>query len=317
VNISRPDLFNKIMAKFLVTGATGFVGSRLVNILLAKGHQVNAFTRGDLPQRLPKGLEYFKWDPAKSDYNPFAFEGINHIINLAGAGIADKRWSEARKQEIALSRQQAAQVLIKGIENTEPPLKKWINASAIGWYGADTPESLAKGGFVETDPYATGFLGETCRDWEASVQPLNHLNIPWAIARIGLVCGPEAGVLKEFMKPLKMGIAPIMGSGKQIMSWIDADDLCLLLLWMAETPQITGIYNAVAPNPVSQKEFIKILASRQRFKIPIPVPAFVLKMMLGEMSIEVLKSTKVSSAKIEKAGFRFRRPTLQDMLSYL
>jgi uncharacterized protein (TIGR01777 family) len=192
-----------------------------------------------------------------------------------------------------------------------------VTASAIGWYGPDTEQSLQHG-FVETDPVDASFLGETCKRWEDSVKPIETLGIRLVTLRIGIVLNKEGGALAEFIKPAQFGMATIFGNGQQMVSWIHHHDLCKMMIHGIETAAIKGVYNAVSPDPTSNKDLIIAIAKKLRgFYLPIPVPALVLKIMLGEMSIEILKSAKVSSKKIEEAGFKFDYPNLHSALNDL
>lgn len=174
--------------------------------------------------------------------------------------------------------------------------------SAIGWYGPDRGNI-----FTEKDPVYNDFLGNTCKAWEESIAPVSSLDRRLVILRTGIVLSKEGGAFAEFVKPLRFGIAPVLGSGKQMISWIHVHDLCRMIEWAVEKEHIKGVYNAVAPNPVSNKGLMLTLARiiRRGVYLPVRVPAFVLKMMLGEMSIEVLKSTTASSKKIEETGFQY------------
>jgi uncharacterized protein (TIGR01777 family) len=188
----------------------------------------------------------------------------------------------------------------------------------MGWYGADTTISKQEG-FKEDAPAANDFLGNTCKLWEASIQPVEQLYKRLCIFRFGIVLSKKGGALQEFKKPLKFGIAAILGNGKQIISWVHIDDLCRLLLFAIEHSAVSGIYNAVASKPVSNKELTLALAKQMRGKrfIPVYVPSFVLKLVLGEMSIEVLKSATVNDGKIKSAGFSFLYPSIEAALGNL
>ena len=190
-----------------------------------------------------------------------------------------------------------------------------VSASAIGWYGPDRilPNPTP---FAESDPADESFLGSTCRQWEESIEPVTQSGKRLVKLRIGIVLSKDGGALKEFIKPLKFGVAAILGSGKQIISWIHIDDLVQLFITAMEIETWQGTYNAVAPNPVSNKELtLQLAKSRKKFFIPIHVPTFILKIMLGEMSVEILKSATVSSQKVQKAGFQFSFPTIKDALT--
>jgi uncharacterized protein (TIGR01777 family) len=236
---------------------------------------------------------------------------------LAGAGVADKRWSKKRKQEIVDSRVMSGELLVKYLTENSHQVKTVVAASAIGWYGPDTEQSLMNG-FTETDPVDGAFLGDTCKRWEDSVKPIETLGIRLVTLRIGIVLNKKGGALAEFIKPAQFGMATIFGNGQQMVSWIHYHDLCKMILFGIQTDFLKGVYNAVSPDPISNKDLIIAITKKLRgFYLPIPVPAFVLKIMLGEMSIEILKSAKVSSKKIEEAGFKFDYPTLHSTLNEL
>ncbi len=304
------------MQTVLITGGTGMVGTSLTQLLLSKGYQVIILTRK--PQTSPiSNLTYAVWDIAKGTIDPLAFEKADTIVHLAGAGVADKRWSKKRKQEIVDSRVMSGALLVKYLTAHTHQVKTVVTASAIGWYGPDTAESLMNG-FTETDPVDGAFLGDTCKQWEDSVKPIETLGIRLVTLRIGIVLNKQGGALAEFIKPAKFGLATIFGTGNQMVSWIHQNDLCKMILFGIQTASLKGVYNAVSPDPTSNKDLIIAITKKLRgFYLPIPVPAFVLNIMLGEMSIEILKSAKVSSNKIQEADFKFDYPTLNSALHEL
>jgi hypothetical protein len=205
-------------------------------------------------------------------------------------------------------------LLVKYLTAHTHQVKTVVTASAIGWYGPDTAESLMNG-FTETDPVDGAFLGDTCKRWEDSVKPLETLGIKLVTLRIGIVLNKQGGALAEFIKPAQFGVATIFGTGNQMVSWIHFKDLCKMILFGIESASLKGVYNAVSPDPTSNKDLIIAITKKLRgFYLPIPVPAFVLNIMLGEMSIEILKSAKVSSNKIQEAEFKFDYPTLDSAL---
>lgn len=295
------------MATICITGGTGMVGTALQTYLLSKGHTVLILSRKRKESKQDR-LNYLQWDVENGSFDAAAFEQSDYIIHLAGAGVAEKRWTKARKKEILESRTHSSALLVRALRETNHKVQAVISASAIGWYGPDhgTP-------FTEDTPPATDFLGETCRLWEESIEPVASMGIRLVKLRIGIVLSNAGGAFAEFKKPLRFGIAPILGSGEQMISWIHIADLCRMFEFAVETPQLNGSYNATAPNPVSNKEFMKQLtvAMKKNLAIPAPVPSFVLKLMLGEMSTEVLKSCTASSGKISKAGFRFGYPSAE------
>lgn len=307
---------NLPMPVVLITGGTGTIGKALSSALLKKNYEVIILTRDPMVRQAIPGLSYSFWDPGKQKIDPDAFSKADHIIHLAGAGVADKRWSPKRKAEIHDSRVKGGELLVRSLKELPHKISSLVSSSAIGWYGAD-PSIPNPHPFIETDPYSPGFLGETCRDWEGSISSAADLT-RIAIIRIGIVLSNEGGALKEFKKPLRFKIAAVLGNGKQIISWIHVDDLVRLFIQAMEDPQWKGVYNGVAPMPVSNRQLTLSLAkAKGGFYIPAPVPAFVLKIVMGEMSVEVLKSATVSSLKTEDQGFQFRFRTIDDAMEDL
>ncbi len=292
------------------------IGRQLTGLLLAQGHEVIVVGRkipaGSKP---PAGLRYATWDINRKSIETGAIRRADHIIHLAGAGVADERWNEKRKKEIVDSRVLGCATLVKALTEIPNKVQSVITASAIGWYGPDTEESR-RNGFTEDAPADSAFLGETCRLWEESIQPVTALGKRLVKLRTGIVLSKTGGALAEFKKPLSACVAAVLGNGNQVVSWIHVDDLCRMYIYAMENENLHGAYNAVAPHPVTNRELTLTLAKQMRgnFYITIQVPAFVLKLALGEMSIEVLKSATVSSAKIETAGFSFRYPDIMEAL---
>ena len=288
------------MSKILITGGTGLVGSRLTKMLIDNNHQVAILTRN------PKNQNEFKWDISKKYIDKKAFENIDFIIHLAGAGIADKRWSSERKKIIIDSRIDSANLLFNTIRKQNIKLKGFISASGIGYYGALTTEKI----FKETDAVGQDFLGEVCQKWEAAALQFKQLNVPVTILRTGVVLSKTGGALEKMKTPV---ISPL-GSGKQYLPWIHIDDLCQLYI-IAIEDNVTGVFNAVAPQHHTSTTFSKVLAkSISRPYIGICVPSFMLKLLFGEMAIILLEGSRISSKKIEKNGYSFRFKTLEKAL---
>ncbi len=307
------------MATILITGGTGMIGTRLTALLVEKGHEVIIVSRSiPVSGKEQKGVSFAKWDVEKQTIDTEAIAKADHIIHLAGAGVADKRWSAKRKEEILNSRTQSSGLLVKALSENTNKVQSVISSSAIGWYGADTAASK-KNGFTEDAPADTEFLGQTCLAWEASIEPVSALGKRLVKLRTGIVLSNEGGAFVEFKKPLKAGIAAILGGGDQVVSWIHVDDLCHMFILAIENEQMQGAYNAVAPHPVTNKILTLALASKMRgsFFIPIHVPEFLLKIILGEMSIEVLKSATVNCRKIQLAGFDFQYSSIENALEEL
>ena len=239
-----------------------------------------------------------------------AFQKTDTIIHLAGTGIADGRWTEKRKKEIIDSRVKSADLIFETLKANAHHVKTFISASAIGIYGDCKDEWID-----ETYPAAPDFLGETCKVWEAAANKFSTLGIRVVIFRIGIILAKDEGALPQMARPVKLFAGSPLGSGKQFMSWIHVTDLCRVFLKAVEEERMTGVYNAVAPNPVTHREFIKSLTKvLHRLFIPIPVPAFILRLILGEKAKIVLDGQRVSSKKIRDTGFRFQFEKAEDAL---
>jgi uncharacterized protein (TIGR01777 family) len=294
-----------------ITGGTGFIGSHITKLLIDKGYHVVIFTRNPDRFKGNSNLRHAYWDPKKQEADTSILQTLDGIIHLAGEGVADKSWTAERKKQILESRTQGTGFLVKLLQEHAPNCKVFVGASAIGYYGPD------KGGhpFTENDPPYDDFLAGVCKQWEAASEPLAIRRV---IIRTGIVLGKDGGAFPEFEKPTRFGIYPKLGGGRQILSWIHIDDLAALYVYALEHEHMHGAYNAAAPAPVSQKLLMYTIAHVKNFPpLGIPVPAFILKLMLGEMSIEVLKSATVSSAKTEASGFAFQYTTISKAVQQL
>lgn len=304
------------MQTVLITGGTGMVGQSLTNLLIDQGYKVIVLTR-QKKQSSRLHFSYAKWDISKQWIDPTAIAAADFIIHLAGEGVADKRWTASRKKAILDSRVDTSRLIVKSLKDNPNKVKAIVAASAIGWYGPDNEKSIETG-FVETDAVDPSFLGDTCKQWEESMHPVKELGIRLVTLRIGIVFNKKGGALAEFIKPARLGVVAILGDGKQIVSWIHQQDLNRMMLFAIEQDQVTGVYNAVAPDPVDNATLTKAIAQRfHKWAIPFKVPSFILKIMLGEMSVEILKSAKVSATKIIAAGFTFNYASMDEALDDL
>lgn len=302
-----------MMDTVLITGGTGLVGRALTDFLLERGYRVIVYTRKMRSPHHPN-LRYALWDPSAQTLDAAALQEADQIIHLAGANVADKRWTASRKQEILDSRVQSSQLLFDHLSRTENKVRTFVSASATGFYGEFEGKN-----FTETDPPADDYLGKTCVAWENSVRQMESLGKKVIILRTGIVLSNKGGALKEFIKPVRLGFATVMGGGQQFISWIHLHDLVRLYHNALANDQLNGIYNAVAPFPVTNQELVTQLARTVKGKsfVTVHVPAFALRLAMGEMSVEVLKSVKASSAKIQSTGFQFSYPRISDALAQL
>ncbi len=304
------------MQTVLITGGTGLVGKSLTGHLINKGYKLIILTRSLKGKSNSNNISYAAWDIQQQTIDVKAVQSADIIIHLAGAGVVDKRWTDKYKKEILESRAMSSKLIIDTLKQHSNQVKTIVSSSAIGWYGPDKEKNRR---FIETDEHADDFLGQTCYAWEQSVDVASSMNIRVCKLRTGIVLSKEGGALAEFKKPIRFGIAAILGSGKQMISWIHIDDLCRMFIYAMENKTMNGSYNAVSATPASNKALTLSLAEkfRGKFFIPVHVPAFVLKLVLGESSIEVLKSTTVSNEKITAAGFTFLYPTLKSAIAEL
>ena len=290
-----------------ITGGTGFVGRHLTALLIRKGYEVVVFTTRVAKRRKKQHISYAHWNPETGACDLNAIKNVEAMVNLAGEGIADKRWREKRKKAIRDSRVKGAEFLVAQLNEHAPKCKVLIAASAIGFYGPDNHYSNP---FTETAPPSGDFLGETCRQWELASEKARS-DIRRVVLRLGIVLGKESGAYPELARPLSYGVMPVLGSGGQVVSWVEVHDLVRLICFSIENESVSGIYNAVAPGHVSHRELMQTIASvKGGIKIPVHVPSAMLKILLGEMSTEVLKSCTVSAEKIAHAGFEFEHPDI-------
>jgi uncharacterized protein len=291
----------------LITGASGLVGSRLTQMLSAQGHSVSHLSRSAKTGKIPT----YVWDVAKKYIDPKAFNDIDTIIHLAGAGVADKRWSGKHKKDILESRTHSSQLLYEKLREGNHDVKSFVSASAIGLYGFTLSNKL----FTESSPAGNDFLAGVVKAWEDEVDQISKLNIRVVKIRIGIVLSEKGGALEQMARPIKLGVGSPLGSGKQYMSWIHIDDLCGLFIKAMDDSKMNGAYNGVTSNPVTNEEMVRTIGKVLHRPILTPnVPAYVLRMVVGEMAQIVVNGSNISSRKAEEAGYEFKFKKLEGAL---
>jgi uncharacterized protein (TIGR01777 family) len=269
------------MEKIAVTGGSGLVGSALIPVLQQAGH------------------EAFAW---RRPYDPAMLEGVTVIINLAGENLSAGRWSQQRKARILNSRVETLESIFRMIEGKPNTIHTLISSSASGYYGSVTSQKV----YREEDPAGSDFLADVCRLWENAADSFSALGIRVLKLRTGVVFSQHGGALPKLMMPLKFGISAPLGSGNQWLPWIHIDDLARMILHLMEHKVLSGPFNAAAPNPVTNRQLAKHLATEHRkLYLPFGPPAFLLRILLGEMSTVVLEGSRLSAEKILAAGFTF------------
>ena len=296
----------------LITGATGLVGKALVKECLSKGFNIHYLTTSKSKISSKKNYKGFYWNPQLDQIDPKCFEGVSTVINLAGSSIA-QRWTKVSKSTILSSRKNALELLYSTIETHKFPIKHVISASAIGIY-PDSKTRYYKEDFQGTD---ASFLRTVVRSWEGALKSFKSLGVLTTALRIGIVLDANEGALPKISGPIKGYIGSALGSGEQWQSWIHIDDLVSIFLFILES-EIEGVFNAVAPNPVQQKDFVKSVAKVLKRPLFFPnVPEIVLNFALGEMSAIALESQRVSAQKIQNLGFDYKYHELDAALNHL
>ncbi|MBW6483507.1 MAG: TIGR01777 family oxidoreductase [Vicingaceae bacterium] len=299
--------------KVLITGGTGLVGTALTSLLVEKGYSVTILTRDKNRTSLNSNITYSYWDINKGIIDQDELFSANYIVHLAGAGIADKPWSEKRKKAILDSRVEPIKLIYNRLKNNSHQLNAFISASGVGFYGAVTTNTI----FDETAPAADDFLGKTCLQWEQAVDEIANLSIRTVKLRTGIVLAKNGGALPKMMQPFKFGLGVALGTGKQIMPWIHIDDLARLYCAAIENENFTGAYNAIAGN-VNNKYFSKTLSKAINKPFWLPnVPGFMLKLFLGEMAVILLEGSAASNQKLLQTGFQFQFTDLEEGLKEL
>ncbi|MEB2778917.1 TIGR01777 family oxidoreductase [Algoriphagus sp. C2-6-M1] len=293
------------MKNILISGGSGLIGHKITQLLELKGYAVAWLSRSQQKQKS------FLWDIEKQTIDSEAMEWADAILHLAGAGVAEKRWTAERKKLILDSRIQSTRLLYDAVEKATAKPNAFISASAVGYYGFDTGTSLMD----ENQKFGSDFLAKVVVAWENEVKRMEELHLRTVMLRIGIVLDDKGGALGEMMKP---PIATPLGNGDQWMSWIAIDDLARMFVFALEKTTLQGVFNAVGPNPATNQQLTHAAAkAKGKPYVGIGVPGFVLKLVLGEMAAMVLGGNRASSQKIQKAGFDFECPDLEPALKHI
>lgn len=293
----------------LISGGSGFIGSNLTALLVSKGYSVSILSRSAKQNK--EDVFYYKWDVSNQTIDEKAVLKADYIIHLAGENIAEKRWTAKRKAEIIDSREKSTQLLYAVLKKHNKKLDAFISASAVGIYGAVNGEEICS----EDMTPANDFLGYTCQKWEDSLDFIENLNIRTIKIRTGLVLGKNDGFLKKLIPLFKFRLGSALGSGTQYMPWIHVDDLCNMYLQAVSNINMEGPYNAAICDNTTNTVFSKTLARVFGYSIWLPnVPAFILKLVMGEMALIVLTGRRISSDKVEQTGFKFKYKNLEEAL---
>lgn len=293
----------------LISGGTGFIGKNLTRLLVDKGFSVSVLSRSE--KQNTEDVSFYKWDVDKDYIDVNAVLNADYIIHLAGEGIADKPWTSKRKKAIVESREKSTELLYYVLKKNNKKLEAFISASGLGIYGAINSSVIC----TEETPPANDFLGTTCQKWEAGADRIGQLGIRTVKIRTGLVLGKEEGLLKKLTPIFKLKLGSALGTGKQYMPWIHIEDLCGIYLEAINNSNMTGPYNAAVNDNTTNAFFSKTLAKIYGYSIWLPnVPAFLLKIVLGEMAQIVLTGQRASSWKIENTGFHFQHKVLENAL---
>jgi hypothetical protein len=302
--------------RIIVTGASGLVGESLCKLLYDNGFDVAILSRSD---KSASKYPIFKWDLENGYIDDSLFDQkIDYIIHLAGSPIADKKWSDDQKKEIISSRVDSINLLAKYLEIHNCRPKAFISASAIGIYGNSLDDQILNE-YSVLKKESTEFLVQTCLKWEAATENIKKLGVRTAILRIGIVLSEKGGALAKMLPSYRFGLGAYFGNGKQYYSWIHIDDICKMFLFLIRSEKAEGVYNGVAPNPITNKELAADIAkARDQKALLLPVPKVAMKIAMGEMAVIVLDSTRVEPKRMLEAGFEFSFPealaALKDLL---
>ncbi len=296
--------------KILITGASGLVGGKLIPVLQAKGHEIFKLSRSKA-----KNPNEIQWDAFEgfADEEFLKLENLDAVVHLAGDNVAGGNWSDEKKKSIKDSRVKGTRTLVDALKRTENPPKIFVSASATGFYGNRGNEIL-----TEESTKGEGFLPDVCSEWENEASKAEDFGARVVLLRIGIVLSKDGGALEKMLTPFKFGVGGTVGSGEQFMSWIAIDDLISIIVFALENENLNGAVNTVAPNPVTNETFTNTFGKVLNRPTFIPVPAFGIKLLFGEMGETLLlEGCRVVPEKLQSAGFEFEFPDLENALKHV
>lgn len=296
--------------KILISGASGLVGTHLIPVLEAKGYEIFKLVR-----KTPRGADEIQWDAKTefSDTEQAKLENFDAVVHLAGDNVASENWSDDKKRRIRESRVVGTRALVDALKKTENPPKTFVSASASGFYGDRKDEIL-----TEESAKGAGFLPDVCDEWEAEARKAEEFGARVVNPRIGVVLAKDGGALEKMLTPFKLGVGGVIGSGKQWMPWIALDDLIGVIVFALENENLTGAVNTIAPEIVTNEEFTKTLGKAINRPTILPIPAFAIKLLYGEMGETLLlQGQRMTPKKLQDAGFEFQFPNLEGALKHV
>lgn len=299
--------------KIIVSGSSGLVGSALVNSLRSDNHLIARLVRSGSPSQPGPASESIRWEPPTGSIDLAAMEGAEAVVHLAGASIAEGRWSPARKEILRRSRVDATRHLVAGLKKLQRKPRVLVSASAVGFYGNRSDEILTESSLPGND-----FLAQICRDWESEVEQAEESGIRTVSLRFGIILAANGGALKRMLPPFRLGLGGRLGNGRQWMSWLTLDEVVSIIRFAIEKDSLSGPVNAVSPNPVTNFHFTRILASALHRPALFPAPRPMLRLALGEMADALLfSSQRVIPQKLQSSGYQFRHSDLKEAFQSL
>lgn len=299
--------------RILITGGTGLIGTRLVEHLIDHGRAVTVVSRQDYkPATLPAKITFAQWDAKTAQGWGHLVDGIEAVVNLAGAGLADARWTEERKKLLRESRLNAGKAVVEAIRAAEKKPKVLVHASAVGYYGPRGDEEITE----ESDP-GDDFLAQLCQDWEAVTRPVEEMGVRRVVIRSGMVLDVRGGALPRMLMPFRFFVGGPVGNGQQWYSWIHHYDEVNAIRFLIENGAARGPFNLTAPNPLRSRDLAKTIGKAMHRPAFFPAPAFMLKLLFGEMSMVLLEGQRVIPKRLEELGYQFKYPTAEAALEEL